>query len=53
MTVIEGVKVSDMTFITVNRYNCISGCTDYERDGLTACNDCITEWQLYVKEKEK
>lgn len=53
MTPIEGVKVSDMPFIMVNRYNCISGCHDYERDGLTACNDCVTEWQFYIEEKKE
>lgn len=53
MTAIEGVKVSDMAFITVNRYGCISGCPDYEEGGLTACNDCVTTWQLYVKETSK
>jgi len=30
------------------RYGCMEGCTDYEERGLTACNDCVTEWQLYV-----
>jgi len=32
------------------RYGCMEGCNEYEEHGLAACNDCITSWQLYIKE---
>ena len=48
MTVIMDNKALELTYTTAIKYGCMSGCLDFEENGLTACNDCITEWQFYV-----
>ena len=45
--------MSDSSMQSNIKYKCMVGCTDYEEHGITACNDCITEWKIYLKADEK